>query len=76
MEHVQGEAALAPQWAEAGPAVHEAVILRRNRAWADEIATRLDGSGRVFIAVGAAHLVGDGNVVDLLRARGIAVEGP
>ncbi len=70
------EAALAPQWAEAGPAVHEAVILRRNRAWADEIATRLDGSGRVFIAVGAAHLVGDGNVVDLLRARGIAVEGP
>jgi uncharacterized protein len=69
-------AALAPQWEEAGPAVHEAVILRRNRAWADEIATRLDGSGRIFIAVGAAHLVGDGNVVDLLRARGIDVEGP
>lgn len=68
--------ALAPQWAEAGPAVHEAVILRRNRAWADEIATRLDGSGRVFIAVGAAHLVGDESVVDLLRARAIAVEGP
>ncbi|HVK79630.1 MAG TPA: TraB/GumN family protein [Verrucomicrobiae bacterium] len=70
------EAALAPQWAEAGPVVHEAVILRRNRAWADDIAERLDGSGRVFIAVGAAHLVGDGNVIDLLRARGIAVDGP
>ena len=70
------DAALAPQWEEAGPAVHEAVILRRNRAWADDIAERLDGSGRVFIAVGAAHLVGDDNVVELLRARGIAVEGP
>lgn len=69
-------AALAPQWEEAGPVVHEAVILRRNRAWADEIAARLDGSGRIFIAVGAAHLIGDGNVVDLLRARGIDVEGP
>lgn len=70
------ESALAPQWEEAGAIVHEAVILRRNRAWAGEIAERLGGSGRVFIAVGAAHLVGDGNVVDLLRARGIAVEGP
>ena len=69
-------AALAPQWEEAGPVVHEAVILRRNRAWADEIAMRLDGSGRIFIAVGAAHLVGDASVVDLLRARGIDVEGP
>lgn len=67
---------LAPQWEEAGPAVHDAIILRRNRAWAAEIAERLDGSGRVFIAVGAAHLIGDGNVVDLLRARGIMVEGP
>lgn len=70
------ESALAPQWEEVGAIVHEAVILRRNRAWADEIAERLDGSGRMFIAVGAAHLVGDGNVVDLLRTRGIAVEGP
>jgi len=68
--------ALAPQWEEAGPVVHGAVILRRNRAWADEIATRLDGSGRIFIAVGAAHLVGDDSVVDILRARGIEVEGP
>lgn len=64
------------QWRAAGPAIHEAVILRRNRAWADAIARRLDGSGRIFVAVGAAHLVGDESVVDLLRARGIEVEGP
>lgn len=67
---------LAKQWREAGPVVHEAMILRRNRAWADEIAERLDGSGRIFIAVGAAHLLGDGSVIDLLRERGVTVEGP
>lgn len=64
------------QWHAGSPAVHEALILKRNRAWADDIARRLEGDGRVFIAVGAAHLVGQGNVVDLLRERGIEVEGP
>lgn len=63
-------------WDDAGGEVHEAVILRRNRAWADEIERRLDGSGAMFIAVGAAHLVGEGSVVALLRARGIEVDGP
>jgi uncharacterized protein YbaP (TraB family) len=64
------------QIGEAGPAVHRALITDRNRAWADQIEQRLAGSGKIFIAVGAAHLVGDGNVVALLRARGIEVEGP
>lgn len=64
------------QIGEAGPAVHQALIVDRNRAWANEIAQRLAGEGRIFIAVGAAHLVGDSSVVALLRERGIAVEGP
>jgi uncharacterized protein len=64
------------QWRDAGPEIHDALILRRNQAWADEIARRLEGSGRIFIAVGAAHLVGEGNVVELLRQRGVEVEGP
>jgi uncharacterized protein YbaP (TraB family) len=64
------------EWTEGGEGLYEAVVLRRNRAWADEIARRLDGSGRIFVAVGAAHLVGDDSVVALLRTRGIAVEGP
>lgn len=70
------ERLLTREWAEAGPVVHEALILRRNRAWADQIAARLDGAGQSFIAVGAAHLVGEGNVIALLRQRGITVEGP
>lgn len=65
------------QWKAGSPALYETIILARNRAWADAIQARLaEGEGRVFIAVGAAHLVGEGNVIDLLRARGIAVEGP
>ena len=64
------------QWAEAGPVFHAALIVDRNRAWADEIEQRLAGSGRIFIAVGAAHLLGDDSVVAMLRARGIDVEGP
>lgn len=70
------ERLLDAQWAESGPIIHERLILARNRAWADAIAQRLQGEGRIFIAVGAAHLVGDESVVDLLRARGISVEGP
>lgn len=70
------EALLGPQWQAAGPGVHDAVIIQRNRAWVDQIEARLAGSGRVFIAVGAAHLVREDSVIDLLRERGIAVEGP
>lgn len=61
---------------EAGPAVYEALIGRRNRAWTERIIERLNGRGRIFIAVGAAHLVGDDGVVAQLRRRGIEVEGP
>lgn len=73
-------AALAPllheQLNEAGPEVSAAIITDRNTRWTEEIAGMLDGEGRVFVAVGAAHLVGDDSVVAQLRARGIAVEGP
>lgn len=64
------------QIAEAGPAVVDAILTRRNEAWTAEIERRLAGSGRIFYAVGAAHLVGAHSVVAMLRARGIEVEGP
>jgi uncharacterized protein len=64
------------QWRDGGAEIHEAVILNRNRAWTNEIARRMEGSGTMFIAVGAAHLVGEGNVIALLRERGYSVEGP
>jgi uncharacterized protein len=65
-----------PELREAGPAAYEALMTRRNAAWADAIARRLEGSDDLFIAVGAGHLVGPDSVIALLRARGVSVEGP
>lgn len=62
--------------AEAGPEAYEALLTARNRAWADQIVRMLEGSDDVFVAVGAAHLVGNDSVIALLRARGLPVEGP
>lgn len=61
---------------EAGPEVGEALIHRRNAAWTAEIDRMMHGKGRVFIAVGTAHLTGSGGVPALLRAKGYKVEGP
>ncbi|MEO1253007.1 MAG: TraB/GumN family protein [Pseudomonadota bacterium] len=47
------------------------VIADRNRAWADELERALnEETGVIFVAVGAAHLVGDDAVQALLERRG------
>lgn len=56
------------------PAMAQALLVQRNRRWADVIARRMARPGRVLIAVGAGHLVGAGSVVALLRAQGLRVE--
>lgn len=61
---------------EAGPEAADALIHRRNAAWAAEIETMMKGEGRIFVAVGAAHMTGAQGVPALLRAKGYAVEGP
>ncbi|MDX2236876.1 MAG: TraB/GumN family protein [Hyphomonadaceae bacterium] len=58
------------------PALRAAVLTDRNARWTDEIIAMLAGEDDVLVAVGAAHLVGEENVIDMLRARGLAVEGP
>lgn len=58
------------------PEVHEALLLDRNRNWVEVIRDTLAGSGSHFIAVGAAHMAGQENVIDLLRAEGFEVVGP
>ena len=55
------------------PLLYEALLVRRNTNWADQIETLLDGSGTVFIAVGALHLAGDDSVQQILKARGVEV---
>jgi uncharacterized protein len=53
------------------PALVEALLINRNRAWAQWIRGRLDKPGKVFVAVGAGHLAGLGSVQDQLDRLGI-----
>jgi hypothetical protein len=61
---------------EAGPEAADALIHRRNAAWAARIDTLMQGRGRIFVAVGAAHVAGPRGVPALLRDKGYTVEGP
>jgi uncharacterized protein YbaP (TraB family) len=58
----------------ASQAFYDALLTRRNAAWAEEIDALLDGSGVAFIAVGSGHLVGPDSVQAQLAARGIRAE--
>lgn len=55
------------------PELYEAIFVRRNRNWADQIQTLLAGSGTIFIAVGSGHLAGDESVQEILEDRGVTV---
>lgn len=54
--------------------VYDALLTNRNTNWAGQIQQILAGSGTAFIAVGAAHLVGDESVQSILAQRGVTVE--
>jgi len=57
------------------PALREALLTRRNAEWAAELKRILDGeTGVFFVAVGAAHLVGEDSVQRQLAALGPAAE--
>jgi len=53
--------------------IYQALLVRRNTDWADQIQTLLAGSGTVFIAVGSAHLAGEDSVQEILSDRGVQV---
>lgn len=52
----------------------KAMITDRNIGMADYAEEALKSGKTVFICVGAAHVVGDGGIVDLLQKRGYTVE--
>ncbi len=58
------------------PAAYEAMLVVRNTAWIPRIEALLDEPGVIFVAVGAAHLAGPDSVIDMLRDRGHAIDGP
>ncbi|MGD9799818.1 MAG: TraB/GumN family protein [Parvularculaceae bacterium] len=56
------------------PDAFRILISDRNENWAREIEAMMAGDENYFIAVGAGHLIGEGSVVERLKARGFAVE--
>lgn len=58
----------------ATPLLYDTLLLRRNTNWANQIQTLMEGSGTIFIAVGALHLAGEDSVQEILRGRGFEIE--
>jgi uncharacterized protein YbaP (TraB family) len=56
------------------PDVYGILLAGRNRDWARQLKTKLDGAGVSFVAVGAGHLVGPDSLQVQLAALGIKAE--
>jgi uncharacterized protein len=55
------------------PALEKRLFRDRNAYWAAFAAKRIGGRGRMFMAVGAAHMAGPGGLIAMLKARGFRV---
>ncbi|HEY5720905.1 MAG TPA: TraB/GumN family protein [Allosphingosinicella sp.] len=55
------------------PALYEALLTRRNRAWTGWLEQRLEKPGTILFAVGAGHLGGPDSVRTMLARRGLQV---
>ena len=53
------------------PELKAALMSRRNAAWADWLAKRMEKPGTVFVAVGAGHLAGEDSVQAMLKKKGL-----
>ncbi|WP_164155726.1 TraB/GumN family protein [Sandarakinorhabdus rubra] len=53
------------------PELERRLLTDRNAAWARFVAARR--KGRLFMAVGAAHMAGPGSLIEMLKARGFRV---
>lgn len=56
------------------PSLYDALLKRRNLAWADKLATEMAGAKVELVNVGALHMVGPDGLPALLQARGFKVE--
>lgn len=54
--------------------IHRAALIERNADWTNQIETMMQGAGTAFVAVGAAHLMDQDSVIDMLTTKGFTVE--
>lgn len=55
------------------PELIDAVLYKRNRNWIGPLKTMLESDGKYFVAVGAGHLAGENNVIELLENEGYRI---
>jgi hypothetical protein len=55
------------------PAIFKRLVTDRNKSWLPKIEELLRGDKNAIVIVGAAHLVGDQGVVELLKKQGLKV---
>ena len=53
--------------------MYQALIVDRNRRWADQIEALLDDPQDYLVVVGALHLVGEDGLPAVLEARGVDI---
>lgn len=56
------------------PAVYKKVVVDRNRRWLADLIKMLEQGEKALVVVGAAHLVGQDGLIELLKQRGYTVE--
>ena len=56
------------------PEVFNRLLRDRNRAWSTKLSRFMEDSGTGFVAVGTAHLLGEGSLLSELREQGYAVQ--
>jgi uncharacterized protein YbaP (TraB family) len=56
------------------PGLYDALLKRRNLAWADQLTSEMAGAHVELVNVGALHMVGPDGLPALLAARGFKVE--
>jgi len=56
------------------PMMYQRLLVERNRNWLPKLEALFARTGHAFVVVGAAHLVGPDGLLQMLKAKGYAVE--
>lgn len=59
---------------EGSPILKQMLVGDRNARWAAQLARTMEQPGQIFVAVGAGHLAGPGNLVELMERHGLRAE--